>query len=56
MLSAVCRIFSFFTPISPKFSIMSEQDADEWLNRTGWRKREQKVLAAATSLIVAEAI
>jgi hypothetical protein len=34
----------------------SEQDADEWLNRTGWRKRERKALAGATSLIVAEAI
>ena len=34
----------------------SEQDAGEWLNRTGWRKRERKALAGATSLIVAEAI
>jgi hypothetical protein len=34
----------------------SEQDADEWLNRTGWRKRERKALAGATGLIVAEAI
>ena len=34
----------------------SEQEADEWLGQTGWRKRERKALAGATSLIVAEAI
>lgn len=34
----------------------SEQEADEWLKRTGWRKRERKALAGATSLVVAEAI
>lgn len=34
----------------------SEQEADDWLNQTGWRKRERKALAGATSLIVAEAI
>jgi hypothetical protein len=34
----------------------SEQEADEWLKRTGWRKRERKALAGATSSVVAEAI
>jgi hypothetical protein len=34
----------------------SEQEADEWLDQAGWRKRERKALAGATSLIVAEAI
>jgi ubiquinone/menaquinone biosynthesis C-methylase UbiE len=34
----------------------SEQEADQWLSQTGWRKRERKALAGATSLIVAEAI
>jgi ubiquinone/menaquinone biosynthesis C-methylase UbiE len=34
----------------------SEQEADEWLNETGWRKRARKALAGAISLIVAEAI
>jgi ubiquinone/menaquinone biosynthesis C-methylase UbiE len=34
----------------------SEKEADEWLKRTGWRKRERKALAGATSLVIAEAI
>jgi hypothetical protein len=34
----------------------SEQEADEWLEQTGWRRCERKALAGATSLIVAEAI
>jgi hypothetical protein len=34
----------------------SEQEADEWLNETGWRKCARKALAGAISLIVAEAI
>ena len=34
----------------------SEQEADDWLGQTGWRKRERKPLAGPSSLIVAEAI
>jgi hypothetical protein len=34
----------------------SEQEADEWLNETGWRKCARKALSGAISLIVAEAI
>jgi O-methyltransferase domain/Dimerisation domain len=34
----------------------SEQEADEWLGQTGWRKVERKALPGPTSLIVAEAI
>ena len=33
----------------------SEQEADEWLKQTGWRKMERKQLAGAAGLIVAEA-
>ena len=33
----------------------SEQEADEWLKQTGWRKLERKQLAGAAGLIVAEA-
>jgi ubiquinone/menaquinone biosynthesis C-methylase UbiE len=49
--------------ISGEFLVMagegqaySEQEADEWLGQTGWRKLERKALAGPTSLIVAEAI
>ena len=34
----------------------SEQEADEWLGQTGWRKLERKPLRDPASLIVAEAI
>jgi ubiquinone/menaquinone biosynthesis C-methylase UbiE len=34
----------------------SEQEAEHWMRKTGWRKLERKALAGATSLIVAEAI
>jgi hypothetical protein len=34
----------------------SEQEADEWLGQTGWRKLESKPLRDPASLIVAEAI
>jgi hypothetical protein len=34
----------------------SEQEADEWLGQTGWRKLERKALPGPASLIVAEAI
>ena len=33
----------------------SEQEADEWLAQTGWKKLERKPLAGPASLIVAEA-
>jgi hypothetical protein len=34
----------------------SEQEADEWLKQTKWRKLERKPLSGSNSLIVAEAI
>lgn len=34
----------------------SEQEADEWLGQTGWRKIERKPLAGPSSLIVAESV
>ncbi len=34
----------------------SEQEADEWLRQTGWRKLERKPLPDPASLIVAEAM
>jgi ubiquinone/menaquinone biosynthesis C-methylase UbiE len=33
----------------------SEQEADQWLGQTGWRKRERTQLAGMSSVIVAEA-
>jgi ubiquinone/menaquinone biosynthesis C-methylase UbiE len=33
----------------------SEQEADQWLGQTGWRKHERKQLAGMSSVIVAEA-
>jgi hypothetical protein len=32
-----------------------EDEADEWLARTGWRKLERKPLAGPASVIIAEA-
>jgi hypothetical protein len=34
----------------------SEQEADHWLQQTGWRKHERMPLAGASSVIVAEAV
>ncbi len=34
----------------------SEQEAEEWLGQTGWRKHERQPLAGPSSLIVAEAV
>ena len=34
----------------------SEQEADEWLKQTGWRKLERKALPGPASLIIAEAV
>ncbi|MGO9049658.1 MAG: methyltransferase [Xanthobacteraceae bacterium] len=34
----------------------SEQEADEWLGQTGWRKLERKALLGPAGLIVAEAV
>ena len=33
----------------------SEQEAENWLGQTGWRKHERKPLAGMSSVIVAEA-
>jgi ubiquinone/menaquinone biosynthesis C-methylase UbiE len=45
-----------FLVISGEGQAYSEQDADEWLRQTGWRKIERKPLAGPASLIVAEAM
>lgn len=34
----------------------SEQEADQWLGQSGWRKRERTPLAGMSSVIVAEAV
>jgi hypothetical protein len=33
-----------------------EDDADEWLSKTGWRKLERRPLAGPGSVIIAEAL
>jgi hypothetical protein len=45
-----------FLIISGEGQAYSEQDADEWLRQTGWRKIERRPLAGPASLIVAEAM
>jgi SAM-dependent methyltransferase len=45
-----------FLIISGEGQAYSEQDADVWLSKTGWRKVGRRPLAGPASLIVAEAI
>ena len=45
-----------FLLISGDGQTYSEQEADEWLKPTKWRKLERKPLSGPISLIVAEAI
>jgi hypothetical protein len=45
-----------FLIISGEGQAYSEQDADEWLRETGWRKVGRRPLAGPASLIVAEAM
>jgi hypothetical protein len=45
-----------FLVISGEGQAYSEEEADEWLRQTGWRKLERKPLAGPFSLIVAEAV
>ena len=45
-----------FLVISGDGQAYSEQEADTWLGKTGWKKIEKTPLAGPTSLIVAEAI
>ena len=44
-----------FLVLSGEGQAYSEEEADEWLGQTGWRKLERKPLAGPSSLIVAEA-
>jgi hypothetical protein len=44
-----------FLVLSGEGQAYSEDEADEWLAKTGWRKLERKPLAGPSSLIVAEA-
>ena len=44
-----------FLVLSGEGQAYSEEEADEWLEQTGWRKLERKPLAGPSSLIVAEA-
>jgi len=45
-----------FLVISGEGQAYSEQEADTWLGKTGWKKIEKTTLAGPTSLIVAEAV
>jgi hypothetical protein len=45
-----------FLVISGEGQAYSEQDADGWLQQTGWRKVERKSLSGPASLIVAGAV
>jgi hypothetical protein len=44
-----------FLLTSGEGQVYSEQEADEWLAQTGWKKLERKTLAGPASCIVAEA-
>jgi len=54
--TAAALISGSFLPTSGEGQTYSEEEADEWLGRTGWQKLERKPLAGPLSLIVAEAI
>jgi ubiquinone/menaquinone biosynthesis C-methylase UbiE len=44
-----------FLVIAGEGQAYSEQEADEWLGQTGWKKLERRPLVGAASLIIAEA-
>ena len=54
--TAAALISGSFLLTSGEGPTYSEEEADEWLGRTGWQKLERKPLAGPLSLIVAEAI
>jgi hypothetical protein len=54
-LAAALMSGQFFL-VSGEGQSYSEEEADGWLKRTGWREHEMKPLAGAISLVVAEAI
>ena len=54
--TAAALISGSFLLTSGEGQTYSEEEADEWLGRTGWQKLELKPLAGPLSLIVAEAI
>src|SRR6516164_1349041 len=54
--TAAALISGSFLLTSGEGQTYSEEEADEWLGRTGWQKLERKPLAGPLSLIVAEAI
>jgi SAM-dependent methyltransferase len=45
-----------FLVISGEGQSYGEDDADEWLGQTGWRKLERRPLAGPASMIIAEAV
>lgn len=45
-----------FLVISGEGQAYGEDEADEWLGQTGWRKLERKPLAGPASVIIAEAV
>jgi hypothetical protein len=45
-----------FLLISGEGQTYSEDEADEWLAQTGWRKLERRPLAGPGSVIIAEAV
>ena len=44
-----------FLLMSGEGQTYSEDDADDWLTETGWRKVERRQLAGPGSVIIAEA-
>jgi hypothetical protein len=45
-----------FLVISGEGQAYSEDEAEEWLAQTGWRKLERRPLAGPASVIIAEAV
>ena len=45
-----------FLVVTGEGQAYSEEEADEWLAKTGWKKLQHKPLSGPFSLIVAEAV
>ena len=53
---AVCVQEGFWLPLAAQIAELSEEEADEWLVKTGWKNLQHKPLSGPFSLIVAEAV
>jgi len=53
--SAAALMSGQFLLTSGEGQVYSEQEADEWLAQTRWKKLERKTLAGPASCIIAEA-